>query len=234
MATNTRRRILDVSLQLFNEHGLHAVGVRDIARALGISPGNLAYHFPQKDVLVAELVRDLHAQNNAAARTPGGSSMTLLTFYASLVGVMKNHLRYRFYLLSYVDVMRASPELQAVEHSLTEARVRRTTVIMQRLVEEGYFEGARLMPRMGRLHEQLTILMMSWLRSVETDATRRNDLDALKYYSKLIFSLFEPYCTPKGEAQMLGILEGLFDAEVIGRLEGISAVEAGGASVDDR
>jgi AcrR family transcriptional regulator len=215
MATDTRQRILEVSLRLFNAHGLHAVGVRDIARALEISPGNLAYHFPQKDVLVAELVQGLHAANNEAARLQAGSPVSLLTLYSSLVKVMKNHLQYRFYLLSYVDVMRASEELRAVEHSLSDARRRRTETFMRRLIEEGYLE-ARLTPRMERLHEQWTILMMSWLRSVETEWPRRSDREALEHYAKLVIALFEPFCTPQGEAQMEGILSGRFDEEVFG------------------
>ncbi len=42
MTPTTRQAILDRSRELFNEHGLESVGVRDLARDLGLSPGNVS------------------------------------------------------------------------------------------------------------------------------------------------------------------------------------------------
>jgi AcrR family transcriptional regulator len=55
---DTRQRILDIARHLFNQRGLNQVGVRDVARAVGISAGNLAYHFPTKDDLVEALANE--------------------------------------------------------------------------------------------------------------------------------------------------------------------------------
>jgi AcrR family transcriptional regulator len=61
----TRRRILEVALQLFASEGYHASSVRDIARVLELQPSALYGHFPSKEHLLAELARvgyDAHAQ----------------------------------------------------------------------------------------------------------------------------------------------------------------------------
>ena len=51
----TAERILDVSLDLFNRHGLPNVSTTLISAELGISPGNLYYHYPAKDELINAL-----------------------------------------------------------------------------------------------------------------------------------------------------------------------------------
>ena len=51
----TAERILDVSLELFNHHGLPNVSTTLISAELGISPGNLYYHYPAKDELINAL-----------------------------------------------------------------------------------------------------------------------------------------------------------------------------------
>lgn len=60
----TAERILEVSLELFNRFGEPNVSTTLISAELGISPGNLYYHYPAKDELINALFdRYEHALN---------------------------------------------------------------------------------------------------------------------------------------------------------------------------
>lgn len=65
----TPDRILEASLRLFNEKGYAATTLSEIAADVGISQGNLTYHFPTKRDLVGRL--DERAREQAHARRAG-------------------------------------------------------------------------------------------------------------------------------------------------------------------
>ena len=48
----TKQRIIDGAVDCFNQHGYGKTSLQDISRHLGISRGNLTYHFPSKEELL--------------------------------------------------------------------------------------------------------------------------------------------------------------------------------------
>ncbi len=74
--TSTRERILDTSLTLFNRHGERNVTTNHIACELGISPGNLYYHFRNKTEIVYELFLQYETLVKEFLHVPGDRPLT--------------------------------------------------------------------------------------------------------------------------------------------------------------
>lgn len=49
---STKQRIIQASIELFNLHGERAITTNHIAAHLNMSPGNLYYHFPNKEAII--------------------------------------------------------------------------------------------------------------------------------------------------------------------------------------
>src|SRR5918911_4495389 len=56
---SNRKRILDTALELFNERGTAVVSTNHSAAAASISPGNLYYHFRNKEQVIRALFERL-------------------------------------------------------------------------------------------------------------------------------------------------------------------------------
>jgi AcrR family transcriptional regulator len=64
----TAERILETTLSLFNRFGEPNVSTTAISAELGISPGNLYYHYPAKDELINSLFDQYEAKLNDLLR----------------------------------------------------------------------------------------------------------------------------------------------------------------------
>jgi AcrR family transcriptional regulator len=204
----TKRRILDTARALFNERGLGRVGVRDIARELGMSPGNLGYHFATKDDLVAALVLELHERNEPVWDLELPPDFSMATLYALACASMRSTLDYRFILLSYADAVAASPSLQEIDARLAVRRRRRYAEMIAALDRNGHVDGRRIAPRLAVLAEQGEMIASGWLAASRFHPELRGDEAIIAHYAKLGCALLEPYCTPKGKRKLRRLLAG--------------------------
>nr|EHZ7744664.1 TetR/AcrR family transcriptional regulator [Acinetobacter baumannii]EHZ8024146.1 TetR/AcrR family transcriptional regulator [Acinetobacter baumannii]EKU7154475.1 TetR/AcrR family transcriptional regulator [Acinetobacter baumannii]EKV2917838.1 TetR/AcrR family transcriptional regulator [Acinetobacter baumannii] len=92
----TKDRILQISLQLFNERGERSVTTNHIAAELGISPGNLYYHFRNKHEIIKELMHQYQVETLEMLSLPEDRPLTTndkINYFQVLSGQLWN---YRF------------------------------------------------------------------------------------------------------------------------------------------
>ncbi len=69
MRKTLKQEILQTALTLFNQNGYRATTMRNISEALGISLGNLTYHYHKKEDIMAALLQIPNFTHHAPAQT---------------------------------------------------------------------------------------------------------------------------------------------------------------------
>ena len=142
MARETRQRILDASLAMFNAQGEPNVTTNHIADELEISPGNLYYHFRNKDDIIEQLFAVYEQRMDAALAAPDGRLPGLEDVWLQLHLVFECIWDYRFLYRDLVDILsrnrrlrmrfarilrRADEQAHAVMRGLLQAEVMRAS-----------------------------------------------------------------------------------------------------------
>lgn len=155
--TDTKTRILDAALDLFNEQGAGNVTTNHIAEALGMSPGNLYYHFRNK----AEIVRGLFGRITAAwagnYAVPAGVMPDIAMMERMVAGNFAIQAQYRFFFRDLTLLLNADPELAATFRASREAGLINTVALLK------LFEGAGVLAPLGDAEDIDDIAQLLWL-----------------------------------------------------------------------
>jgi AcrR family transcriptional regulator len=112
MARQTRQRILDTSLSMFNQQGEPNVTTNHIADELEISPGNLYYHFRNKDDIIEQLFARYEERMDTALVSPEGRLRDLEDIWLQLHLVFECIWEYRFLYRDLVDILSRNRRLR--------------------------------------------------------------------------------------------------------------------------
>lgn len=93
----TRERILETGLALLNRFGEPHVTTADIADEMNISPGNLYYHFRNKDDIIGELYAALDASLAPLFAGPSAQSADVEDLWLFLHLMFERMWQYRFF-----------------------------------------------------------------------------------------------------------------------------------------
>jgi AcrR family transcriptional regulator len=108
---NTRERILATALRLFNEAGTAPISTNHIADALGISPGNLYYHFRNKEEIIRALFEQQFARWDADYAFPDNRLPNLDDLQQLVRATFVTAWEYRFMYRELIALLRRDAQL---------------------------------------------------------------------------------------------------------------------------
>lgn len=192
----TRARILRAARDLFNEHGTQFVNTHLIADKAQLSPGNLYYHFKNKEEIIRELFlqMDLYSEAKWTEKT-ASSFPEFMRFFFSAYG------DYRFFFREFASLLQADPVLaklwRVVFADLKEEMEHAVRVWTKAGIMKEFVDGKEI----SAFIENCWVLLN--FSSVFLEATREGS--ARQSHRKSVEHLIQflyPYHTKKGQAML--------------------------------
>ncbi|MCX7156660.1 MAG: TetR/AcrR family transcriptional regulator [Rhodocyclales bacterium] len=188
----TRERILETSLVLFNDFGEPNVTTQLISDEMGISPGNLYYHFHNKDEIIeslfADFEREMEETLTAPARRPPNVEDIWLFLHLIFEGIWK----FRFLYRDINELLSRNRVLETHFKRIVAHKVHTATVICQGLVATGDMKATPA--EIQALAVNMTVVATYWLSfEFVSDPRKKIDGESLARGAFQVMALAAPY-----------------------------------------
>lgn len=206
----TRERIIQASLALFNNLGERSVSTNHIAEHLGISPGNLYYHFRNKQAIIAELFISYEHHVDSFLHLPEGREPSVEDKAFYLESLLAAMWHYRF-LHRDLEHLLDSDELLAERYRLFAQRcLQSARAIYQGFANVGILQMTPVQVEALTLNSW--IIMTSWVRFLCTTHRKPGDLDEqmLRRGIYQVLALEGAYAAPEARADMDSLYQSFF------------------------
>ena len=196
----TRERILETALLLFNQFGEPNITTADIAGEMEISPGNLYYHFRNKDEIIAELFAGFEHRLDGLLISPEGHSAGVEDLWLMLHLLFEAMWDNRFLFRDLDEILSRNRKL-ASRFALITRRGSHTVIeLCHGLVESGTMEASE--HEIAALADNVALVATYWISyqkiAVGERAAEAVSLDRAAYQ---VLSLIAPFL--RGDARAL-------------------------------
>lgn len=195
---STKQKILNEAIRLYNEFGAHNITSRHIAAELGISHGNLDYHYNNREAILLAIYKQMREEMTTSIKEYTNIKSSFEAFHCFLVHLDKFQMKYRFFNLDVLEISRGNPEVGSLLKKTILQRRDEMTNLFERFIAEGFIE-----PKIGtgfhRLRHTIRIVITFWL-------SQRELLSGFNFQEpgEMVIHIWElliPYMTDLGDSE---------------------------------
>lgn len=201
-----RETIVNRALEMYNAYGVEYVGVRELAKDLGIKGGNITYYFPTKNDLLQELAERLTASNSKILeRTKGPGLYSFMEMNKSLYF---NQYQYRSFFLSLPLWLQQDIEFAKKYREGLIARRTSFTRELKTLISEGYLlplSEKDMEPVLGALSATGRL----WISEATIDGLIDQEEKAINTYLRRMAGLLQLIATEQGKKDLQKFMKTL-------------------------
>lgn len=191
----TRDRILHISRTLFNEEGEADQSAVDIANVLGISPGNLYYHFKGKDAIIHALFDEFEEEMMMILRGSRGAITSIQDSWVYTYIIFEEIYDFRFFYRNLGALLARYPDLARRFGGLLGEKRTSIRSLLEDLRSADLISFAPAMSNM--LEEQMLMTATCWL---SMDQIEGNKLSSKHLIHKTVYQMMTLIVPYMGEA----------------------------------
>lgn len=203
----TKRKILIKSLKLFNDCGISNVSLRTIADEVGISIGNLQYHFKKREDIIETLYFQLVIKIDSISFIQ--TDNLLKSFFNISMEIFAILYEYHFFLLDFVTITRRNQKIKSHYAGLSKGREIEFLKVVDILIKNGLFREELLKNEYHNLFKRIEVISNFWFSSILIQAEVLSK-ESVEGYSLLISQSIYPYLTDEAKKQYANIFPGQF------------------------
>jgi len=157
----TRERIIETSLRLFNDFGEPNVTTTVIADEMNISPGNLYYHFHNKDEIIEAIFASFEREIEETLAAPTRRQANVEDIWLFLHLLFEQIWKYRFFYRDLNDLLTRNRVLEIHFKQILAHKVRTATSLCEGLVTAGAMRATT--DQMRALATNMAVIATYWL-----------------------------------------------------------------------
>lgn len=194
--TNTKQRILDTAVALFNKNGIQNITSRHIATEMGISYGNLDYHFKNKEALLLAIYKQMRAEMSDSYTSADPTLVSFEQIHRLLLHLESFQYKFRFFNLDVLEISRSYPKNNRLLKNTLKVRKQQMADMLKRAIEDGFFIKSTE-DSIEHLLLSIRIIIIFWLSQEEllSDSNYKKKNSGMSGH---IWQLLMPYMTEKG------------------------------------
>jgi AcrR family transcriptional regulator len=199
----TKERILLTSIDLFNRSGVVAVTTNHIAKAMDISPGNLYFHYDNKEEILVELFKRMAKETYDVWRPRRVKKVTPQEFINDNFDL---YWRYRFFHREMYALRRKDQELAQMWRAHIQKMMKLMVILYRQWVREGKMVKIEDVNEMQYVAESLLAMSTTFLQffeSAEKQPGRRTIERGKRHVTRLLF----PYTAGETKSEFEKILK---------------------------
>jgi len=192
----TKDKILLTAITLFNHSGVQGITSRHIASEMGISHGNLDYHYKTKEELILAIYDKMRVEMSDyfIARKENISSIEHV--HLLLIQLEEFQYRYRFINLDVMEISRAFPQISLLLQQTSEFRKQQMDTLFQEFLSDEYILRIET-ETYENIQHIIRIIITFWLSQREVLATER--FTEKGSMVKSIWAVISPHLTDRGK-----------------------------------
>lgn len=191
---STKDRILETALSMLNEQGIHKITIRHIAQEMGISHGNLGYHYPNMSAILLALYEQLVGRFDQVFSAYGGEDFAEGHFFAYVDRMSDIFYAYRFLFLDFVGICRLVPEIRQHYRALHQQRNAYFQELISQMRDKGMLRPDCSTDEFMNMVKTLTIVSDFWLPHCEILGSEDPE-ENRGAFRELIVGVVRPYVT---------------------------------------